>query len=78
MVSVFAIFVVSHGIEFKQRGVGMATAVLLDALIVRAFVLPALLDALGVKVWWPSRPVAVTADYFGACEPAGGAPSRMS
>ena len=53
MVSVFAVFVLGHGIEFKQLGVGMATAVLLDALIVRALVLPAMLTVLGERVWWP-------------------------
>ncbi|WP_285616527.1 MMPL family transporter [Kineosporia sp. NBRC 101677] len=51
MVSVFAIFVMGHGLEFKQLGVGLATAVLLDALVVRAFVLPALLTVLGEKAW---------------------------
>ena len=61
MVSVFAVFVLGHGIEFKQLGVGMATAVLIDALIVRAFVLPALLTVFGERVWWPSRPTGVEA-----------------
>jgi hypothetical protein len=61
MVSVFAVFVLGHGIEFKQLGVGMATAVLIDALIVRAFVLPALLTLLDEKVWWPSRPTGAGA-----------------
>ncbi|MEU8658099.1 MMPL family transporter [Actinoplanes philippinensis] len=55
MVSVFSIFVLGHGIEFKQLGVGLSTAVLIDALIIRALVLPAALTLLGDRTWWPSR-----------------------
>ncbi len=56
MVSVFAIFILGHGIEFKQLGVGLSTAVLIDALIIRALVLPAALTLLGRRTWWPSQP----------------------
>lgn len=56
MVSVFSVFVLGHGIEFKQLGVGLTTAVLIDALIIRALVLPAALTLLGSRTWWPSRP----------------------
>ncbi|MFI5845048.1 MMPL family transporter [Catenuloplanes sp. NPDC051500] len=61
MVSVFSVFVLGHGIEFKQLGVGLSTAVLIDALIIRAFVLPALLTLLGRWTWWPSRPTTAPA-----------------
>ncbi|MFI5952216.1 MMPL family transporter [Cryptosporangium sp. NPDC051539] len=56
MVSVFSIFVLGHGVEFKQLGVGLSTAVLIDALLIRAVVLPAVLTLLGRWAWWPSRP----------------------
>jgi RND superfamily putative drug exporter len=47
MVSVFAIFASLHMLEMKQLGVGLAVAVLIDALVVRAVVLPAALCLLG-------------------------------
>lgn len=53
MVSVFAIFASLHMIEMKQMGVGLAVAVLLDALVVRVVVLPSLLALLGRRAWWP-------------------------
>ncbi|AGL16448.1 RND superfamily drug exporter-like protein [Actinoplanes sp. N902-109] len=56
MVSVFSVFVLGNGIEFKQLGVGLSTAVLIDALIIRALVLPAVLTMLDRRTWWPARP----------------------
>ncbi|MGW4466801.1 MMPL family transporter [Micromonospora sp. NPDC004704] len=55
MVSVFAIFATLSFIEFKQLGLGLALAVLLDALIIRGVVLPSLMAMLGRANWWPSR-----------------------
>ncbi|HET8582241.1 MAG TPA: MMPL family transporter, partial [Jatrophihabitans sp.] len=43
MVSVFAIFASLHMIEMKELGVGLAVAVLVDALVIRTIVLPAAL-----------------------------------
>lgn len=63
MVSVFAIFAALHMTEMKQLGVGLAAAVLVDALVVRTVLLPAAIALLGERVWWPGslgrRPVAV-------------------
>jgi RND superfamily putative drug exporter len=56
MVSVFAIFAGLHMVEMKEIGVGLAAAVLVDALVVRAVVLPALMTLLGRANWWPSYP----------------------
>ncbi|MCW2523444.1 MAG: transporter [Frankiales bacterium] len=56
MVSVFAIFAGLHMVEMKEIGVGLAAAVLIDALVVRAVVLPALMTLLGRANWWPARP----------------------
>ncbi|HZC72066.1 MAG TPA: MMPL family transporter [Jatrophihabitans sp.] len=55
MVSVFAIFAGLHMIEMKELGVGLAIAVLVDALVVRTIVLPSLMMLLGRWNWWPGR-----------------------
>lgn len=47
MVAVFAIFGTLRMLEMKQMGVGLASAVLLDATIVRAIALPAVVTLLG-------------------------------
>jgi RND superfamily putative drug exporter len=41
-------------VEFKELGVGLASAILIDALVVRAVVLPSLMTLLGRANWWPS------------------------
>jgi uncharacterized membrane protein YdfJ with MMPL/SSD domain len=55
MVSVFAIFGTLSMLFFKQFGVGLATAVLLDATIVRAVLLPATMTLLGDWNWYLPR-----------------------
>ena len=52
MLSVFAIFGTLSMLFFKQFGVGLATAVLLDATIVRAVLLPATMKLLGDWNWY--------------------------
>ena len=52
MVAVFAIFATLSATEFKQLGVGLAVAVLLDATLVRAVLLPAAMTLLGRRNWW--------------------------
>ena len=52
MVFVFAIFATLPIIMFKQMGVGLATAILIDATIVRAFLLPATMKLLGDWNWY--------------------------
>ena len=47
MVAVFAIFATLSTLEMKQLGIGLATAVLLDATLVRGVLLPAVLALLG-------------------------------
>jgi RND superfamily putative drug exporter len=42
-------------IVFKQFGVGLAAAVLIDATIVRAVLLPATMKLLGEWNWWFPR-----------------------
>jgi RND superfamily putative drug exporter len=55
MVTVFASFIGLHIIEMKQMGFALAVAVLLDAVVIRILILPALMLLLGEWNWWPSR-----------------------
>jgi RND superfamily putative drug exporter len=55
MVAVFSIFATLSFIDFKQMGVGLAVAILLDATIVRAVLLPATMKLLGNWNWYLPR-----------------------
>jgi putative drug exporter of the RND superfamily len=56
MVGVFAVFATPSMLPFKQMGIGLAAAILIDATIVRAVLLPATMKLLGDRNWWlPSR-----------------------
>ena len=52
MVGVFAIFAALQAMIFKQFGVGLAAAILIDATIVRAILLPATMKLLGDWNWY--------------------------
>jgi uncharacterized membrane protein YdfJ with MMPL/SSD domain len=52
MVAVFAVFGSLSFIVFKQMGVGLAVAVLLDATLIRGILLPATMHLLGDRNWW--------------------------
>jgi RND superfamily putative drug exporter len=52
MVAVFSIFGTLSMVDFKQMGVGLAVAVLIDATIVRAVLLPAVMKLLGDRNWY--------------------------
>ena len=55
MVAVFGIFATLSAIEFKQLGVGLGAAILIDATIVRAVLLPATMKLLGDWNWYLPR-----------------------
>ncbi|HEV2779312.1 MAG TPA: MMPL family transporter [Actinophytocola sp.] len=55
MIGVFSIFATLSTIDMKQMGVGLATAILLDATLIRAVVLPSLMSVLGKSNWWTPR-----------------------
>jgi putative drug exporter of the RND superfamily len=57
MVAVFSIFATLSPLDFKQMGVGLAAAILIDATIVRAVLLPAAMSLLGERNWWLPRPL---------------------
>ena len=52
MVGVFAVFATLEFIDFKEMGVGLAVAVLIDATIVRGVLLPAAMELLGDRNWY--------------------------
>jgi putative drug exporter of the RND superfamily len=52
MVAVFSLFATLSMIDVKMLGVGLASAVLVDATIVRGVVLPACLALLGERAWY--------------------------
>ena len=52
MVGVFAIFATLSIMMFKQFGVGLAVAILIDATVVRGVLLPATMKLLGERNWY--------------------------
>src|SRR5436189_653730 len=52
MVAVFSIFTTLSLLFFKQFGVGLAAAILIDATLVRAVLLPATMKLLGERNWY--------------------------
>jgi RND superfamily putative drug exporter len=52
MVAVFSLFATLPLASTKQLGIGLAAAVLLDATIIRAVLLPAVMALLGEANWW--------------------------
>jgi RND superfamily putative drug exporter len=57
MVAVFGAFGTVSTIEMQQMGVGLAAAILIDATIVRAVLLPSAMTLLGEWNWWLPRPL---------------------
>jgi uncharacterized membrane protein YdfJ with MMPL/SSD domain len=51
MFGVFSLFATASSLDLKEAGVGLAVAVLLDATIVRAMLLPASMKLLGDWNW---------------------------
>src|SRR5829696_6043897 len=72
MVAVFAIFATLSSIEFKMMGVGLAAAILIDATLVRAVLLPAAMKLLGERNWYPPKRLSwlPKLSHEGAPEPA--------
>jgi RND superfamily putative drug exporter len=55
MVAVFSIFATLSIIDLKMIGVGLASAVLIDATVVRGVLVPAALAVLGERTWYLPR-----------------------
>jgi putative drug exporter of the RND superfamily len=52
MVTVFGAFVLEDAVFLKLAGLGLATAILVDATIVRMILVPATMELLGDRNWW--------------------------
>ncbi len=52
MICVFLSFMLGNERVLKEFGFGLAVAVLLDAVVVRCVMLPAVLELLGPRTWW--------------------------
>ncbi len=55
MVAVFAAFIPSPDVILKVIGVGMASAILIDATVVRMLLVPSVMHLLGNANWWLPR-----------------------
>jgi putative drug exporter of the RND superfamily len=55
MVVVFLGFLASDEVFLKLLGIGMATAILVDATIVRMVLVPAVMQLMGRANWWIPR-----------------------
>ena len=55
MVAVFSIFATLHQLDIKQMGFGLALAILIDATVIRAVLLPASMKLLGDWNWYLPR-----------------------
>ena len=52
MVSVFGAFALSTELILKLIGVGLASAILIDGILIRMVLLPAVMHLLGERAWW--------------------------
>jgi uncharacterized membrane protein YdfJ with MMPL/SSD domain len=66
-------FATSQIVFIKELGVGTALAVLIDATLVRALLVPALMEMLGRWNWWAPRPLRRLHGRIGISEGAGAA-----
>ena len=73
-------FATSQIIFIKENGVGTALAVLIDASLIRALLVPSLMELLGDWNWWAPRPLRRLHDRIGLSDTEAGAaaPSRPS
>jgi RND superfamily putative drug exporter len=69
MIGVFSIFGTLSTIDMKQLGIGLATAILIDATLIRAVVLPALMTVLGRSNWWTPRFLRARTEVAPPAEP---------
>jgi RND superfamily putative drug exporter len=55
MVAVFGAFALSPDVSLKLIGLGLASAILVDATVVRMVLVPAVMQLLGERSWWLPR-----------------------
>lgn len=61
-------FATSKIVFIKEIGVGTALAVLIDATVIRALLVPSLMELLGRRNWWAPGPLRRLHDRFGISE----------
>src|SRR2546423_10576365 len=61
-------FATSELVFIKELGLGTALAVLIDASIIRALLVPSLMELLGKWNWWAPRPLRRLHDRIGPRE----------
>ena len=71
MIAVFSAFALADIVIIKAIGLGMAIAVAVDALIVRALIVPATMRLLGDWNWWAPAPLAALYRRLGLAENSG-------
>ena len=71
-------FATSQIIFIKENGIGTALAVLIDASIIRALLVPSLMELLGKWNWWAPRPLRRLHERIGISEHEGTAPHLAS
>ena len=69
-------FATSEIIFIKQNGVGTALAVLIDASIIRALLVPSLMELLGKWNWWAPAPLRRLHDRIGISETGHGSAAQ--
>ena len=69
-------FATSQILFIKQNGVGTALAVLIDASIIRALLVPSLMELLGKWNWWAPAPLRRLHDRIGISETAAPEPGE--
>jgi RND superfamily putative drug exporter len=52
MVTVFASFMIGEDRIIKLFGLGLSTAVLIDAVVIRTILVPAIMQLFGPRAWW--------------------------
>ena len=55
MIGVFYTFAIAGTLPMKEMGLILGTAVLLDAILIRLVLVPAVLYMIGEKAWWLPR-----------------------
>ncbi|WP_329233512.1 MMPL family transporter [Streptomyces canus] len=58
MIVVFGAFMLSADRMLQQFGLGLAVAILMDALVIRCLIVPALMQLMGEWAWWLPAPLA--------------------
>ena len=74
MVAAFSGFVDGRIAGLQEFGLGLAVAILVDATIVRALLVPSLMGLLGRWNWWAPRPLRRLHARLGMSEHPRGAP----